>query len=125
MSDKNGMTDQAKTWWAEAIFGEVAEAGKTATITDENAFTLALHNAAFVIHRTGQVKAADTLRSLILAPDPATYQRQHPAQVRRALHLIRKPVYSNRLRPLVALVEQDEGEAEGQAEAGEAQADAV
>lgn len=99
------MDETTKTWWAESVFGEVAEAGKTATITDEAAFTLTLHNVAFAVHRSGQAKAADTLRSLILAPDPAAYQRQHPAQVRRALHLIRKPVYSNRLRPLVALVE--------------------
>lgn len=110
MNGKNGMSDQAKTWWAEAIFGEVAEADKTATIMDEAAFTLALHNVAFAMHHSGQAKAADTLRSLILAPDPAAYQRQHPASVRRALRLLRKPVCSDRLRPMVVLVTKSEGE---------------
>jgi hypothetical protein len=99
------MDDATKTWWVESIFGEVAEAGNVATITDDAAFTLALRSIAFAMHRTGQAKAADTLRSLVLAPDPAAYQRQHPASVRQALRLLRKSVYSDRLRPLVELVE--------------------
>ncbi len=108
-----------KTWWAESVFGEVAEAGKTASLTDEVAFTAEMHRAILIIGRSGQVQAAKSLLRLLQASDPAAYQRQHPAQVRRALCLLRKPVYSEKLRPLVALVAQGEGEAKGEAE-GEA-----
>lgn len=99
------MNETTKAWWVEAVFGENAEADKKATIADEADFTLLLHNIAFAMYRSGQAKAADTLRKLILASDLARYQHLHPAQVRRALRLLRKPVYSEKLRPLVALVE--------------------
>lgn len=116
------MEATSKTWWAEAIFGEVAEQGKTATITDEAAFTAEMHRAILIIGRSGQAQAAKSLLRLLQAPDPAAFQKQHPASVRRALRLLRKPVHSDRLRPLCVLVAKAEAQAEAnQTEEGETQ----